>query len=87
MAGAASSIKSPPDPAAVKLLASNIMMAFGGVVALDNVSFWVPHGGAIGLLGQNGSGKTTLLNVITGQLQPQRGSIVYNDAAHAGLPA
>jgi ABC-type branched-subunit amino acid transport system ATPase component len=86
MAGAASPIESPPDAAAVKLLASNIMMAFGGVVALDNVSFWVPHGGAIGLLGQNGSGKTTLLNVITGQLQPQSGSIVYNDQPMLGLP-
>jgi branched-chain amino acid transport system ATP-binding protein len=75
-----------PDAGAVKLLASDVVMAFGGVVALDQVDFWVPHGGAVGLLGQNGSGKTTLLNVITGQLRPQSGNIVFNGRTMNGLP-
>lgn len=70
----------------MKLLASGVVMAFGGVVALDQVDFWVPHGSAVGLLGQNGSGKTTLLNVITGQLRPQSGSIVLNGQPMLGLP-
>lgn len=75
-----------PDASAVKLLASDILMAFGGVVALDQVDFWVPHGGAVGLLGQNGSGKTTLLNVITGQYLPQRGNVVFNGRCLLGSP-
>jgi ABC-type branched-subunit amino acid transport system ATPase component len=76
-----------PTPAngAVKLLARNIVMKFGGVVALDGVDFWVPEGGAVGLLGQNGSGKTTLLNVITGQLRPQQGEIVLDGKSMVGL--
>jgi ABC-type branched-subunit amino acid transport system ATPase component len=77
---------SVPDAGAVKLLASGIVMAFGGVLALDHVDFWVPNGGAVGLLGQNGSGKTTLLNVITGQLRPQNGSVSLNGRAMLGLP-
>lgn len=77
---------SVPDAGAVKLLASDVVMAFGGVVALDQVDFWVPHGGAVGLLGQNGSGKTTLLNVITGQVRPQRGNIAFNGRNLLGMP-
>ena len=73
-----------PDASAVKLLASNIVMKFGGVVALDGVDFWVPEGAAVGLLGQNGSGKTTLLNVITGQLIPQQGDVILDGKSMIG---
>jgi ABC-type branched-subunit amino acid transport system ATPase component len=73
-----------PEANAVKLLASDIVMKFGGVVALDGLDFWVPDGGAVGLLGQNGSGKTTLLNVITGQLSPQQGTIVLDGRSMTG---
>jgi ABC-type branched-subunit amino acid transport system ATPase component len=73
-----------PNASSVKLLASNITMKFGGVVALDGVDFWVPLGGAVGLLGQNGSGKTTLLNVITGLLAPQEGSIMLDNTSMLG---
>lgn len=74
-----------PSPATTQLVARNILMAFGGVRALDGVSFWVPAGGAVGLLGQNGSGKTTLLNVITGQLEPQTGSVHFDGRDMTGL--
>ena len=60
------------------LEATGIVMAFGGVLALDGVDFRVPDGAAVGLLGQNGSGKTTLLNVITGHLRPQEGSVSFH---------
>jgi branched-chain amino acid transport system ATP-binding protein len=70
----------------MKLQASGIVMAFGGVVALDAVDFDVDEGAAVGLLGQNGSGKTTLLNVITGQLVPQKGSVTVNGRSMLGLP-
>jgi ABC-type branched-subunit amino acid transport system ATPase component len=67
------------------LEASGIVMAFGGVVALDGVDFRVPDGSAVGLLGQNGSGKTTLLNVITGHLRPQKGAVTFGGRAMLGL--
>lgn len=59
------------------LEARDVRMAFGGVQALDGMSFQVAPGAAVGLLGQNGSGKTTLVNVLTGQLRPQAGSVSY----------
>src|SRR4051812_45229447 len=68
------------------LEAAGIVMAFGGVVALDGVDFRVPRGAAVGLLGQNGSGKTTLLNVITGHLRPQKGSVTFDGAPMIGRP-
>lgn len=67
------------------LEATGIVMAFGGVVALDGVDFRVPDGAAVGLLGQNGSGKTTLLNVITGHLRPQEGSVSFRGQPMLGL--
>jgi ABC-type branched-subunit amino acid transport system ATPase component len=73
-----------PAASAVRLLAKNIVMKFGGVVALDGIDFWIPEGSAVGLLGQNGSGKTTLLNVITGHLVPQQGDILLGDRSMRG---
>jgi ABC-type branched-subunit amino acid transport system ATPase component len=67
------------------LEATGIVMAFGGVLALDGVDFRVPEGAAVGLLGQNGSGKTTLLNVITGHLRPQKGSVSFRGQPMLGL--
>ena len=68
----------------VKLRASGLVLSFGGVRALDGVDFWVPTGGSVGLLGQNGSGKTTLLNVLTGQLTPQAGSVIFDGTEMIG---
>jgi ABC-2 type transport system ATP-binding protein/lipopolysaccharide transport system ATP-binding protein len=47
-------------------------------LALDNVSFTVEQGEAIGLLGHNGSGKSTLLQIIAGILQPSKGRVIAN---------
>lgn len=52
----------------------NIDKAFGGNVALADVSFSLEPGRIVGLVGANGSGKTTLINVITGFLRPDRGT-------------
>jgi branched-chain amino acid transport system ATP-binding protein len=54
---------------------------FGGLAALDGVSFKVDRGAILGLIGPNGSGKTTLLNIVCGRLDPSRG-----EARLAGLP-
>ena len=45
---------------------SNVDMRFGGVLALDNVSFQVPEGSLTGIIGPNGAGKTTVYNIISG---------------------
>ena len=50
---------------------------YGGVRALDNISFNVDKGEILALIGGNGAGKTTLLNLISGILKPSRGKITF----------
>lgn len=50
---------------------------FGGVRAVDSVSFEVHEGDFLGIIGPNGAGKTTLLNLITGFLKPDSGKVFY----------
>lgn len=58
---------------------------FGGLTAVDQLSFSVARGEVVGLLGPNGSGKTTVINLVSGALRPNEGSIVLNGAAVGGL--
>ena len=59
------------DPA---LTLSGVTVRYGGVVAVDNVGFTVPHGAIVGLIGPNGAGKTTLIDAISG-FAPATGQI------------
>jgi branched-chain amino acid transport system permease protein len=59
---------------------------FGGVLALDAVSFAVHEGELVGLVGPNGSGKTTLISLLSGSLPPSGGSIRIDGQETAGLP-
>jgi branched-chain amino acid transport system ATP-binding protein len=59
---------------------------FGGVRALDDVSFAIERGEIYGLIGPNGAGKTTLFNLLTGIYMPDAGSIVFDGAPLVGLP-
>jgi len=67
------------------LKVNNVMMRFGGLIALENVSFEVTAGEIRGLIGPNGSGKTTLMNVITGYHKPTKGEIIFEDKLITGL--
>ena len=62
-------------------------LAFGGLQAVEQVSFDVPAGAIKAVIGPNGAGKTTLFNLVTGFLAPQQGHIVYQGRNIQGLPA
>lgn len=62
-------------------------MAFGGLRALDDVSFEVEEGEILGLIGPNGSGKSTAFNVVSGSLKPTGGSVTFRGRDITGLPA
>ncbi|HUK66042.1 MAG TPA: ABC transporter ATP-binding protein [Anaeromyxobacteraceae bacterium] len=59
--------------------------AFGGVHAVDRVSFFVEKGEVRGLIGPNGAGKTTVLNLVSGLIRPSAGSIVLEGRSIAAL--
>jgi len=63
----------------------NITKRFGGLVALNNLSFNVEMGKITAIIGPNGSGKTTLLNVINGYYKPEGGKIFFVDKLITGL--
>lgn len=56
----------------------NVCMYFGGIKAIDDISFDVEKGKILGIIGPNGAGKTTLFNVITGMYIPTSGQIYYH---------
>jgi branched-chain amino acid transport system ATP-binding protein len=60
---------------------------FGGLVAVNDVSFEVRQGELLGLIGPNGSGKTTMLNLISGALKPTSGEISLGGQRISHLPA
>jgi branched-chain amino acid transport system ATP-binding protein len=66
------------------LTVDTIVKRFGGVIALDGVSFDVAPTTITGLIGPNGSGKTTVLNVINGVFRPDSGSVRLGDATISG---
>ncbi len=68
------------------LAVDGISVRFGGVVAVDRVSFRVEAGELVGLIGPNGAGKTTVMRAIIGVVEPQEGSIALDDAALDRLP-
>jgi len=78
-----------PEPAAgtAMLELLGVRRTFGGLVAVDDVSFRVAPGEIVGLIGPNGSGKTTVLNLVSGALRPDAGAIRFKGADIAGLPA
>jgi branched-chain amino acid transport system ATP-binding protein len=67
------------------LAASAVSKRFGGVQALDEVSFAIAQGEIYGLIGPNGAGKTTLFNVLTGIYAPDSGAFVFDGRSLTGL--
>jgi branched-chain amino acid transport system permease protein len=92
----------PPDPPLISeqapkaasagkyddlLSVRDVALGFGGVRALDGVSFSLRDGEIVGLIGPNGSGKTTLLNVISGFYLCEQGQVIFRGQEITGSPA
>ena len=63
----------------------DLTKSFGGLTAVNEVSFTVEEGAVVGLIGPNGAGKTTVFNLITGNYWPDRGRITFADTTLNGL--
>jgi branched-chain amino acid transport system permease protein len=82
----------PARPVAAKtvgarLQAQSLRKAFGGLVAVDNLSFDVGSGEIVGLIGPNGSGKTTVLNLVSGALSTDAGQVKCDGEPITGVGA
>lgn len=62
----------------IKLHVDNISLSFGGIKALQNISFDVREGEILSVIGPNGAGKTSLINSINGFYKPQQGRVLFN---------
>jgi ATPase subunit of ABC transporter with duplicated ATPase domains len=80
------SISIPPGPRLGDLVieAQHISKAFGDKLLIDDLSFKIPAGAIVGIIGPNGAGKTTLFRMITGQDQPDSGSLRVGDTVTLG---
>ena len=65
---------------------NEIRKNFGGLVAVDSLSFAVNEGEVTSVIGPNGAGKTTLFNLITGVIAPDEGDIYFKDERITGKP-
>ena len=73
----------PVRPAAAPLIeVREVSVRFGGIVALDRVSFDIAPGNLFGLIGPNGAGKTTLFNCFSRLYTPNSGDIVFEGRSH-----
>jgi branched-chain amino acid transport system ATP-binding protein len=71
---------SAKDDGSSILVAEDVTMRFGGLVAVDSVDFQVHRGEIMGLIGPNGAGKTTFFNCLTGLYIPTEGRVVFDGA-------
>jgi branched-chain amino acid transport system ATP-binding protein len=68
------------------LEAIQLRKEFGGLVAVNDVDFFIPRKAIVSLIGPNGAGKTTFFNMLTGVYKPTRGIVVFEGKAITGLP-
>src|SRR3989440_902928 len=83
---AALQIAIPPGPRLGDLVveADHVTKAYGDRVLIDGLSFKLPRGGIVGVIGANGAGKTTLFRMITGQEKPDAGALRVGDTVQIG---
>ncbi|GLY17260.1 ABC transporter ATP-binding protein [Kineosporia rhizophila] len=86
MTTTASEPTTPATAVPVALQADHITVQFGGLTAVNDVSFTVPEKSVVSLIGPNGAGKTTFFNVLTGLYRPTTGNVILNGATVTGQP-
>jgi sulfate-transporting ATPase len=76
----------PPGPRLGDIVveARSVRKAYGDLVLFDDLSFTLPRGGIVGVIGPNGAGKTTTFRLITGQEQPDGGTLRVGDTVQIG---
>jgi ATP-binding cassette ChvD family protein len=82
----AAEIYIPPGPRLgdVVVEARGLRKGYGDVLLMDDVNFTLPRGGIVGVIGPNGAGKTTLFRMITGQEQPDAGTLRLGETVQVG---
>jgi branched-chain amino acid transport system ATP-binding protein len=68
------------------LQAVQVRKEFGGLIAVNDVDFVIPHGSIVSLIGPNGAGKTTFFNILTGVYKPTSGGVIFEGTPISGLP-
>ena len=76
----------PPGPRLGDIVveARGLRKGYGDVLLMDDVTFTLPRGGIVGVIGPNGAGKTTLFRMITGQEQPDAGTLRLGETVQVG---
>ena len=77
-------IQTPERLGSKVIEANNVSKAYGDKLLFEDLSFTLPPGGIVGVIGANGAGKTTLFRMITGQEQPDSGKIELGDTVKLG---
>jgi branched-chain amino acid transport system ATP-binding protein len=65
---------------------NNLSKRYGGLLAVDDLSFQVDRGDVLGIIGPNGAGKTTAINLISGSVRPDDGRVVFAGEDVTGMP-
>ncbi|MEO8714158.1 MAG: ABC transporter ATP-binding protein [Acetobacteraceae bacterium] len=74
-----------PPPTAALLEVAGLSRQFGGLKAVNALSFAVARGEILGIIGPNGAGKTTAVNLISGMIRPSAGTVTFNGQNVTGL--
>ena len=69
------------------LQVKNLSKSFGGLKAISDCSLKIKKGSITGIIGPNGSGKTTLFNLISGNLKPSQGTVLFNNEDITNIPS
>ncbi len=76
-----------PPTASAMLSITDLHVSYGAITALSGISFKIPAGAIVTLVGGNGAGKSTTLRTISGLLRPKAGTVTFNDEVITAVPA